>query len=88
MADDLTGGIWEIDSVGIKSTSSVYIERIAWKNASLAGHTVRIVDQSGKLIWEHFAPGAIANTSEPIGKSYQGFQVTALSSGKLYVTHR
>lgn len=88
MADETTGGVWVLDSTGVKTTAMVYIERIAWKNASTAGHTAKIIDAAGNTIWEHFAPGAIANTSEPIGKTYQGLNVTALNSGKLYITHR
>lgn len=88
MADDLTGGTWVIDSTGVKTTGMVYIERIAWKNATTAGHTAKIVNAAGKMIWEHFAPGSTMNVSEPIGKVFQGLDVATLSSGKLYITFR
>lgn len=88
MADDLTGKVWEIDTTGVKTAGAIYVERIAWKNASASGHTARVIDGEGKLIWEHFAPGAVANTSEPVGKIFEGLNVLTLSSGKLYITRR
>ena len=85
MADDLTSNPWVIDSTGAKSSQEVSIDRISWKNATTLGHTVLIVDGSGKIIFEDFASGATYNTSQPIRRVYTGVTVSTLSSGKLYI---
>ena len=88
MANNLTGKVWEIDTVGSITTDSVIVERISWKNASTAGHTARVLDSDGTFVWEHFAPGSITNVSEPLGLMCQGLNVATLSSGKLYILLR
>lgn len=88
MADDLTSNPWVCVSAGAKTTSFVFVDRIAWKNATAAGHTVKVTDTAGKTIFEHFAPGSIANMSEPIGRACVGLTVSQIDSGKLYITFR
>lgn len=88
MADDLLANPMVIDTTGVKRTDPVFVERVAWKNATTQGHTARIVDNEGKVIWEHFAPGAVSNVSEPVMHIYNGLNVTTLSSGKLYILVR
>jgi hypothetical protein len=88
MADDLQANPLVVDTTGVKTIQPIFVERIAWKNATAQGHTAQVVDNNGKLIWEHFAPGATANVSEPIMHIFNGLNVTALSSGKLYILVR
>jgi hypothetical protein len=89
MANNLNTKHYEVDTVGVVTTDAVIIERISWKNATAAGHTVRVVTGTGTFVWEHFASGAIANVSEPLGlQCGSGINVTALSSGKLYILVR
>ena len=86
MADDLTGPIWVVDTTGTKASGVLRIERIAWKNATTLNHTCKIVDGSGKTVFEDFASGATYNTSEPIGREVTGLAVSTLDSGKLYIS--
>ena len=88
MANDLTGNPWVIDTIGVLTTSPTFVERVAWKNASTQGHTTKIVDSRGDTVFEHFAPGAVTNVSEPIMHIYDGLEVTTLQSGKLYILVR
>jgi hypothetical protein len=85
MAEDLTGNPLVIESTGAKLSGKIQIDRIAWKNATTLGHTVLVVDGSGKLIFEDFASGATYNTVQAIGREYTGLSVSTLSSGKLYI---
>jgi hypothetical protein len=88
MANNLNTKHYEVDTVGVVTDAFVIIDRISWKNVSAAGHTVRVVSGTGTFVWEHFSPGAIANTSEPLGLACQGITVSTLSSGKLYILLR
>lgn len=85
MSNNLTGNPWVLDSAGAIFAGEVRIDRIAWKNATTLDHTVLVVDGAGNTIFEDFASGATYNTSQPIGRIYNGVTVQTLSSGKLYV---
>ena len=86
MANEITGPIWVLDTAGEISTRVIRIERIAWKNATTANHTVKVTDTSGNTIWEDFAAGATYNTSEPVHREVTGLIVQTLDSGKLYIS--
>ena len=88
MSNNLNTKHFEVDTVGVVTTESICIDRISWKNAGAAGHTARVVSGTGTFVWEHFAPGAVANVSEPLGMMCNGLTVTALTSGKLYILLR
>lgn len=86
MANDLTGPIWVLDTIGAVTTDEVRVERIAWKNGTTAGHTAKVTDAAGGMVFEDFAAGATYVVSEPIYRALTGLTVEALDSGKLYVT--
>lgn len=88
MANNLNTKHYEVDTIGIVTDQLVCVDRISWKNATTAGHTVRVVSGTGTFIWEHFAPGSVANVSEPLGLMCQGITVSTLNSGKLYILLR
>jgi hypothetical protein len=86
MANNLTGPVWVLDTVGTISAAVLRIERIAWKNATTLNHTVKVTDLAGGVIFEDFAAGVTYNVSEPIHREVNGLIVEALESGKLYVS--
>lgn len=72
------------------STLPLYVRTVRWVGATTLGHTAIIKDQNGVVKWESVAPGGSNVEAELMtgnkGSYWDGFAVTALDSGKLYIT--
>jgi hypothetical protein len=87
MANTLTGRMWVLDTAEAVTTEAVKVKSIRWVSESAsAGHNVVISDSDGKVLWEATAPGANQGESEIIENWWKnGFTLTTLDSGKVYV---
>lgn len=90
MANDLTTNPWVIDtaSASVLSSMLMRVKTVRWVGATTAGHKATIKDRNGKVMWDSVAAGANYVESELIEDitSWDGIAVTALDSGKLYIT--
>lgn len=86
MANDFTGNPWVIDTVMASAyPSAVFIEDVTWDEQANINDQLVIKRRNGSLILDTKAPAA--NTYQRTGKigHVEGFQVTTLSSGKVFV---
>lgn len=91
MANDLTKNPWVIDTVGATSQfiGPVYINSMRWVPTA-AGDDITVTDKNGNTIWTvtNALTGGVAGTlsidlrDQP---PYQGFIVSAMGGGTLYV---
>ena len=90
MANDFTSNPWVLDAAGATSawTYPVKILKMVWDQPTAAGDDLSVTDGSSNVIWNHkaIAGGAgIYYTSEFYGRSWDGFYLTTLDTGTLYV---
>lgn len=86
MANDLTGPVWKIDTVGVLAAKLVHVRGIRWVSKSAtAGDDVEIKDASGRVIWASVASGSNYVEADNALRAVYGFEVTVLDSGTLYL---
>lgn len=86
MANDFGAGQWQIDAVmATPYPSYVKVANIIWTDQAAAGDQLIIVDRNNKVIIDIKANGA--NVVQSIGNMgwVNGFKVSTLTSGKVYV---
>lgn len=90
-ANDISKYPYIIDTAGATTIIStrVWVTGIRWVGATTAGHQAVIQDANGRVLWE-----AIAGTTNWDEESFipmvwrDGFKVSTLTSGKLYIYTR
>jgi hypothetical protein len=86
MANVQTGNPWVLDSVmAAPYLGEIWIEALAWTDQVAAGDQITAVDQNGNLVFD--AKAQAANAYQTIAKPgrVNGFRLTAITSGKLFV---
>jgi hypothetical protein len=88
MANSLGTNPWVVDTVMATAyKAQVKISNVVWSEQAAAGDQLVIKDQNGNVIID--IKCNTANTYETLGSLgwVNGFQVTTIGSGKLYVYH-
>ena len=90
-ANDLTRTPYAVDTASgsVQVAGDIYIACFKWVGATALGHTVVVRDGNGRVIWTDLAPSAGFVVNECGNYFFQnGFRVSQIDSGILYVTAR
>jgi len=89
VANILDQSPWIIDTAGagVLQSGNLRAYTIRWVGATAAGHKCTITDSAGKVKWEDIASGANYVTESRVEVDWDGFKVTVLDSGKVYIEH-
>ena len=92
MANDFTQNPFFIDTVQSKTSAyasfPVLVKTIRWASATTAGHTCQIISAKGNTLWQSVASGANYIEAELVERWwYDGFLVSVLQSGQLWITY-
>jgi hypothetical protein len=91
VANVLADPVWNLDTVGIITRNPIFVRSIRWvSEGAVAGDNVKFEDpdDATKVLWESAASGA-QYTEEALIEStwWNGFRLSVLNSGKVYVTY-
>lgn len=88
MSNVLSGNPWKVDTAAALTTERVRVIGFRWVAGTTAGHTCIVTDAAGVVIWESVAAGAdyVESDMFPVARMYPGLAVSALDSGRLYVS--
>lgn len=84
----LAGNPWLVTVAAALTTDRVRLLGFRWVAAATAGDTCIVTDAAGIVIWESVAAGAdyVESDMFPVARIYKGLTVSALDSGRLYVS--
>ena len=92
MANDTSRNPWSIDTASATdlTTDWVNVRNLQWIGASAAAQECVVTDQNGQVIWRRLAQGANQDFETEFqgkyGRPINGFRVSTLGGGTLYVT--
>jgi hypothetical protein len=90
MANSLGGTAWALDTAGVITTDRVRCN-LRWVGSTTAGHLCTIANNAGRVVWSSAAAGAnnvesdLLNANPRAPYQFDGFNLTAIGSGILYV---
>ena len=87
MANDLTGNPWIITDAAVCTTGPVYVVSAEWQEPT-AADDLTILDNSGTIIYDDnaIAGGSGIRLEVKIGgTTFNGFNVSVIDGGTLYV---
>ena len=92
MANDFTKNPYFLDAIQSKTMAyaslPIRVKTIRWASATTAGHTCKIIDADGSILWQSVASGANYVEVELVEKWwYDGFLVNVLGSGQLWISY-
>ncbi len=88
MANDTSRKPWFLDTAAVITTDRIRVRALRWVDGTTAGHTCLIEDSNGEQIWQSHANGDNFIDGQDYGregKDFQGFELSAIDSGNLYV---
>lgn len=87
MANDQTKSPHILDTAANPWTEKIYIKSIRWvSKGGVAGDDLVLQDGSARNIWEGVAPGANHSEEAIIERWFNGYDLTVIDNGKLYIT--
>ena len=90
MANSIGGRIWSLDTAATLSSGPVCVGKMHWRPAA-AANTLLVKDSSGSVIWAATALAAGGAGGDEFWENpnplypYQGFVLTTIDGGTLYV---
>ena len=87
MANDTSRKPWSLDTAAVITADRIRVQSLRWVvDTGTAGDNLKLEDANGEQVWESIAVTADFVDADYPYADFEGFEVSVIDSGILYVT--